>query len=99
VPRGWGCRTRALGLTLAAWVLFAGSAICVLQPRAAGFSLLAFTLVVTIVYAPRRRRRALLLLPPLFALWANLHGAFVAGLLFIGLCAVAAAVERVPGRL
>jgi hypothetical protein len=95
-PLAWACRGRALGATLGAWLVFSGAAICVLQPRAAGFSLLAFTLVLVIVQASARRRRMLLLLPPLFALWANLHGAFAAGLLLLGLLALAAAIERRP---
>jgi hypothetical protein len=98
-PLAWGCRRRRLGLVLAAFVLFLGSAVCVLQPRAAGLSLLAFALVMTIVYAARGRPRLLLLLPPLFALWANLHGAFIAGLLFVGLSALGAAIARRGGRL
>ena len=96
-PLAWGCRRRRLGLVLAAFVLFVGSAVCVLQPRAAGLSLLAFALVVTVVYASRRSRAWLLLLPPLFALWANLHGAFLAGLLFVGLSALGAALARRGG--
>src|SRR3954452_21744025 len=96
VVLAWGCRGRRLGPTLAAWLLFSGSAVCVLQPRAAGFSLLAFAAVLAIVEAGQRRRRLLLLLPPLFALWANLHGAFAAGLLLLGLLALAAAIERRP---
>jgi hypothetical protein len=95
-PLAWACRDRALGPAIGAWVLFSGAAVCVLQPRAAGFSLLAFTLVLAIVQASARRRRVLLLLPPLFALWANLHGAFAAGLLLLGLLALAAAIERRP---
>jgi hypothetical protein len=98
-PLAWGCRRRGLLLVLGAFVLFLGSAVCVLQPRAAGLSLLAFALVVTIVYAARRRRAWLLLLPPLFAVWANLHGAFLAGLLFVGLSALSAAVARRGGRI
>jgi hypothetical protein len=98
-PLAWGCRRRRLALVLGAFVLFLGSAVCVLQPRAAGLSLLAFALVVAIVYAARRRRAWLLLLPPLFALWANMHGAFLAGLLFVGLSALGAAVARRGGRL
>jgi hypothetical protein len=73
--------------------------VCVLQPRAAGFSLLAFALVLAIAQGAGRRRWLLLALPPLFALWANLHGAFAAGLLLVGLLAVAAAIERRAGRL
>jgi hypothetical protein len=98
-PLAWGCRRRRLALVLGAFVLFLGSAVCVLQPRAAGLSLLAFALVVTIVYAARRRRAWLLLLPPLFALWANMHGAFLAGLLFVGLSAVGAAIAQRGARL
>jgi hypothetical protein len=99
VPLAWACRRRGLGRTTLAWVLFSGAAVCVLQPRAAGFSLLAFALVLAIVQAAARRRWLLLALPPLFALWANLHGAFAAGLLLIGLLAVAAAIEHRPRRL
>ncbi|MEA2458467.1 MAG: hypothetical protein QOC95_1439, partial [Thermoleophilaceae bacterium] len=99
VPLAWACRHRKLGRTAVAWLLFSGSAVCVLQPRAAGFSLLAFALVLAIAQGAGRRRWLLLALPPLFALWANLHGAFAAGLLLVGLLAVAAAIERRAGRL
>jgi hypothetical protein len=99
VPLAWACRHRKLGRTAVAWLLFSGSAVCVLQPRAAGFSLLAFALLLAIVQGAGRRRWLLLALPPLFALWANLHGAFAAGLLLVGLLAVAAAIERRAGRL
>jgi hypothetical protein len=98
-PLAWACRARSLGRTALAWVLFSGAAVCVLQPRAAGFSLLAFALTLAIVQASQRRRWMLLALPPLFALWANLHGAFAAGLLLLGLVAVAAAIERRPRQL
>ena len=95
-PLAWACRARALAPTLGAWLLFSAAAVCVLQPRAAGFSLLAFTLVLVIVQASQLRRWVLLLLWPLFALWANLHGAFAAGLILLGLLALAAAIERRP---
>jgi hypothetical protein len=97
LPLAWACRKRALGSTAAAWGLFSGAAVCVLQPRAAGFSLLAFALVLAIVEGSARRRWVLLALPPLFALWANLHGAFAAGLLLVGLLVLAAAIERRGG--
>lgn len=99
VPLALACRHRRLGGTALAWALFSGAAVCVLQPRAAGFSLLAFALVLAILQASKRRRLLLLALPPLFALWANLHGAFAAGLLLIGLLATAAAIEQRLGRL
>src|SRR4051794_7431378 len=99
VPLAWACRRRKLARTLVAWVLFSGAAVCVLQPRAAGFSLLAFALALAIVQGAQRRRWLLLALPPLFALWANLHGAFAAGLLLLGLLALAAAIERRPRRV
>jgi hypothetical protein len=97
VPLAYGCRRRGLALTALASALFSGAAVCVLQPRAAGFSLLAFALVLAIVQTSRKR--LLLALPPLFALWANLHGAFAAGLLLVGLLAAAAAIEHRPRRL
>jgi hypothetical protein len=99
VPLAWACRGRDVRRIAVAWLLFSGSAVCVLQPRAAGFSLLAFAVVLAIVQGAARRRWLLLALPPVFALWANLHGAFAAGLLLVGLLAAAAAIERRAGRL
>jgi hypothetical protein len=69
--------------------------------RGQAFTFLFFALVLWIlVEADRGRPRLLLLLPPLFIVWANLHGGFVAGLGMILLFAVArAASGRLPWRL
>jgi hypothetical protein len=50
------------------------------------FSVLLFTgLVVTLRSADRGSSRHVLHLPPLFALWANLHGAWITGLCVLGI--------------
>lgn len=62
-------------------------------------------LAVLLVILERSRRgavRVLWLIPPLFLLWANLHGGFTAGLFLLGLVAASSAivkvvVARVPG--
>jgi hypothetical protein len=55
------------------------------------FSVLLFTLlVVTLRSTDRGDSRGVILLPPLFALWANLHGAWITGLCVLGIwCALA----------
>ncbi len=58
-------------------------------PRPWLFSILFFVLEVDILMQARRTgsQRELLWLPPMFALWANLHIQFVDGLLVLGLAA------------
>lgn len=66
--------------TLAAGLLAIGIAD---RPQVASYLLLAAELAVLTL--ARRTRRWLLVLPPLFALWANLHGSFPLGLVVLGL--------------
>jgi hypothetical protein len=63
---------------------------------------LLFTHLLTLVFAWQLRwflqervpaRRLLVLLPPLMVLWANLHGAFPAGLVLIAMYAVGSAID------
>ena len=56
------------------------------------FSLALFPLVLDLLLTTRedRRARRLWLVPPLVAIWANLHGAFAAGLALIAIFAVEA---------
>jgi hypothetical protein len=57
-------------------------------------------LVTILLHATREgssRKWALLGVPAVFALWANLHGGLVAGLLLIGLVAVGLAIDRRRG--
>ncbi|MBN1485130.1 MAG: hypothetical protein JXA37_10435 [Chloroflexia bacterium] len=54
-------------------------------PRPQSFSILLFALFLWLLRQIQQGRPALLwLLPPLLALWANLHGAFVLGLALLG---------------
>ncbi len=98
LPLGWMCRRRSLAVTAGAWAIAVAALVAVIDPRAGGFSVLLFAATLGLVAAARTRPRALLGLPPLFALWANLHGAFPAGLLFGGLVVAGAAADRWLGR-
>jgi hypothetical protein len=70
-----------------------------IRPQAFTFLLFAVVLAVLVEF-DRGRPRVLLLLPPLFLLWANLHGGFVAGLGAILLFAVALGLTgRRPWKL
>lgn len=109
-----------LGIVLAAirrkgpMMMFAAAALylpglfAIIHPRAAGFTLLAFTALMAFVLAAwrlpspgaaglRGLRWAVVAIPLLFALWANLHGGFLAGLLLIGLATTGLALDRWRG--
>lgn len=79
--------------------LYLPGVLAIIHPRAAGFTLLLFAVLVLVLLRglrldPESRPRAapplwmLAAIPLLFALWANLHGGFIAGLLLIGLVTV-----------
>lgn len=81
---GWrGVRTLAIALplTLAGWTLLP---YVTLRPQVISWVLMA-VLVSILLGIDRRRRWPLLLLPPMIALWANLHGLWVIGVSVIGL--------------
>jgi hypothetical protein len=61
------------------------------------FSILFFATELRLLLRSRQtgQVRSLFWLPPLFALWANLHLQFVAGLLLLGLFLIALLVERI----
>jgi len=65
-------------------------------PRPWLFTILFFVLEMDILMHARRRgeSRELLWLPPLFALWANLHIQFVDGLLVLGIAAIEPLLQR-----
>jgi len=89
---------------LAVAALYIPGILAIIHPRAAGLTLLLFAVLVLAILAgwgpaaaPAGRSRALgaiIGLPALFALWANLHGGFIAGLLLTGLVTVGLAVDR-----
>lgn len=87
-------RTAALGALLA--LLCAANN---LSARAQLFSYLLLVLLALLLVERRRHPRLVAAILPLFALWANLHGAFVLGLALLGLHALAdAAAGRLGGR-
>ena len=58
--------------------------------RPQSFSWFLMAIVLLILETSEGRHRLLWLLPPIFVLWANLHGAFAVGLAFLGIEAVSA---------
>jgi hypothetical protein len=64
-----------------------------LRPQA--FTYLAFAILLVLIHrASRGRARAMWFVPPMLAVWANLHGGFVAGLGLLMLWGVTEAIER-----
>ena len=96
--RGAGPMTIAIGLALGAK---AAQPVLGIRPQVFTFAFLAITLLLTEQHL-RRGGRAIWLLPPLYMLWANLHGGFVAGIAFMALAAAAAVLGwrlRLPNHV
>ncbi|MGA8746108.1 MAG: hypothetical protein WB507_09615 [Solirubrobacterales bacterium] len=104
----WLCRRKGPAMMVAITALYCPGLWEIVHPRAAGFTLLAFTVVAGIVVwtwlaprsspgAGRRFRFAIPAILLVFALWANLHGGFIAGLLLIGVLTVGLGVDRARG--
>jgi hypothetical protein len=91
----WHCwrASGSLGAAVAVAVLTFFGLWNVLTIRPQTFSLLLFAGLYAALDGAERRPWLLWLGPPVLALWANLHGAFPAGLMLIG-CFLAAAVWR-----
>jgi hypothetical protein len=93
----------AVPVALAAAGLFAMARLY--SPRPWLFTFLFFTIELDILFGvlvdqpDSRAQRRLWLLPPLFALWANLHIQFVYGLTVLLLAAAAQHLELLPGRI
>jgi hypothetical protein len=88
--------------------LYVPGLLAIIHPRAAGFTLLLFSLLLVavavacdLVPLPGRMRVrplwAIVPIPLLFALWANLHGGFIAGLVLIGLVVAGLIIDRWRG--
>jgi hypothetical protein len=100
----WLCRRKGIAMMTALAALYCPGLWVIVHPRAAAFSVLAFSLVVTILALtwlkplpqppPARLRWAVPATLAVFALWANLHGGFVAGLLLVGVAACGLILER-----
>jgi hypothetical protein len=107
----WLCRRKGTAMLIAVTLLYFPGLLAVIHPRAAGFTVLAFSLLVVLIAAAwrvrgseggRRKRLgfAVVGILALFAVWANLHGGFIAGLMLIGLVTVGLAIDRwrgIPG--
>jgi hypothetical protein len=94
----WYCRRKDVRLLLGGAALYFPVLLSIIHPRAAAFSLLAFSVLVLLLLGATRGGRStawpLLAVPALFLVWANLHGGLVGGLLLIGLVATGLALDR-----
>jgi hypothetical protein len=109
----WLCRGKGWPMLVAVAAFYFPGVLAVIHPRAAGFTVLIFTLLVALLFllwrdrgeaqAPRRHAWwAPLAILGLFALWANLHGGFIAGFLLLGLATVGLAIDNrrgIPGAV
>ena len=104
----WLCRRKGAAMLIALTVAYFPGVLAVIHPRAAGFTVLAFSMLVALIAVAwrgrsgergRRRRIAVAVFAilGLFAVWANLHGGFVAGLLLIALVTLGLAIDRLRG--
>jgi hypothetical protein len=95
--------TRAVGVPLLGALLMTAYGMAVILPglrslRPQAFTYLAFALLLVWIHRASRGRVAwMALAPPLMALWANLHGGFVAGLGVLGVWVLSDAI-RLRGR-
>ncbi len=81
---------RLIACSLSLWV-----ALPFLGARTQVISLLGLAVLSLIMHRWRRgEKRILWWLPPLFLLWANLHGGFTAGLVWLGICWLGTAILR-----
>src|SRR6266545_3172124 len=108
----WLCRRKGWPMLVVVTAFYFPGVLAVIHPRAAGFTVLIFTLLVALVVVlwgrgggesgQRRTWWAPLAILALFALWANLHGGFIAGFLLLGLATVGLAIDHwrgIPGAV
>jgi hypothetical protein len=100
-------RRKGAGMLVAVAVVYLPGLLAIIHPRPAGFTLLAFALLIVLILAAWRppsapgrrtgRARLTLAILLLFGLWANLHAGFIAGLLLIALATVGLIADRWRG--
>jgi hypothetical protein len=107
----WLCRRKGWPMLVAVAAFYFPGLLAVIHPRAAGFTVAIFSLLVALVLAVWRGRAGPergprwwvgVAIVALFALWANLHGGFIAGLLLLGLVTIGLAIDHwrgIPGNL
>ena len=69
-----------------------------MRPQLFSFALLALLTYLITAWSVTRLRRYLLALPALMALWVNLHGGYIVGLIFIGLFCAGQLIEAWQAR-
>lgn len=88
-----------LGAALFALIaLLVGAASANVRPQMVTTLLMALTVLILTHTRLRRAARWLWLLPPIFLLWANLHGGFVLGLAVLGLTVAGELLASRAGR-
>jgi hypothetical protein len=96
------CRLWGLGelasVALVLWAFGMSLPSAGVRPQTVTRLLVAITALVLTAYVRGRSRRWLWLLPPLFAVWSNLHGGFVFGLGLLGLAVLGEAAVRLTGH-
>jgi hypothetical protein len=108
----WICRRKGWRMLVAVAAFYFPGVLAVIHPRAAGFTVLIFSLLVALLVLLWRERGgartgrhawgAPLAILMLFALWANLHGGFIAGFLLLGLATIGLAIDHwrgIPGAV
>jgi hypothetical protein len=109
----WLCRRKGWAMLIAVTAFYFPGLLAVIHPRAAGFTVVIFSLLVALLAVVWRARSAsapergprwwvAVAIVVLFALWANLHGGFIAGLLLLGLATIGFAIDHwrgIPGTL
>jgi hypothetical protein len=108
----WICRHKGWRMLVAVAAFYFPGVLAVIHPRAAGFTVLIFTLLVSLLAMLWGRGNARtgerhawsvpLAIVGLFALWANLHGGFIAGFLLLGLATIGLAIDHwrgIPGSV
>jgi hypothetical protein len=104
----WICRRKGWMMLVAIAAFYFPGVLAVIHPRAAGFTVMIFSLLVALLLLLWRERspsgtgrHQSWWVPPamlgLFALWANLHGGFIAGFLLLGLVTVGLAIDHWRG--
>jgi hypothetical protein len=109
----WLCRGKGWPMLIAVAAFYFPGVLAVIHPRAAGFTVLIFSVLVALLVLLWRDRReagpgrggtwwAPLAILALFALWANLHGGFIAGFLLLGLATIGLGIDHwrgIPGAV
>jgi hypothetical protein len=109
----WLCRRKGWPMLVAVAAFYFPGLLAVIHPRAAGFTVMIFSLLVALLAMVWGGRGGVdrargprwwvgLAIVALFAIWANLHGGFIAGLLLLGLATIGFAIDHwrgLPGTL